>query len=457
MDVGSSKLKAALYGADGHAASVYHVDSPLQGEVVRADAVLDAIALAAETVCDGRRPTAMAITGATRTHVLAGPDGQALDAITKLDDARGAEFEDDIKRGYGEVHARGMGAFHPLARLLDTKARQPKLYAAAHWQLELKDWINLQLSGIVATDNISHARQQPQHVPFEAVVTRLQLRPNLYPAPMPAASVLGSVRVHPDARLARLQGVPLVQCGFDAWCASFGMGCVRDRQVYNVSGTTEVFGSFSTGGRYMSGVSCLQWTPDLRHLGGPCLTGLATLSWFGRTFLNDSNPRSVMDCAALAGDDCPLCLPFISGERMPFWNADLSAQFLQVRSHHGLPEFARALLDGLMVFQRFLLARLCPFAESIYLSGGATALEGWVALKANAFERPVSLCAASEPSLLGATMSALAAVGVYPDIAQAQTALTPSCIVTQPDRAAAQRMTCVEQRLLPHLTLLIQP
>ena len=126
---------------------------------------------------------------------------------------------------------------------------------------------------------------------------------------------------------------------------------MADQQTYNVTGTTEVFGSFRKDIRQVPGVSCLQWMPDLYHLGGPCQTGLATLAWFGRTFLNDDNPASVMDCAALAKPDLPLCLPFVSGERMPFWKPDLAAQFLEVRSQHGLPELARALLSDARVLK----------------------------------------------------------------------------------------------------------
>ena len=452
IDIGSTRLKAAVHASPGRLTDVCTVESPLQADVVRANDVLASVLAIAELCCQGVVPTAIAITGATRTHVLTGHDGRALDAVVKLDDARGAEFEPQISQACGaDQRSLGMGAFQPLARVLDCQARRPDLYAAARWQLELKDWLNLQLTGVAATDPVSHARMQPRGANLAALAGHLGLRPSLFADPVPAATVVGTVRPHSDKRLARWLGVPVVQCGFDAWCASFGMGCVADGQTYNVSGTTEVFGSFRTDFHQLAGVSCLQWTPKLYHLGGPCQTGLATLSWFGRTFLNDSSPQSVMDCAARAQDDCPLCVPFISGERMPFWNADLCAQFLAVRSHHGLPEFARALLDGLMVFQRYLLSMLSPHAQGLHLSGGGCALAGWVQRKADAFGLPVAVSTEPEPGLRGAAMCALTAVGVFADMAQAQAALENSGIVTVPNLAETRRLIALEQRFLPHL------
>ncbi|MEO7241491.1 MAG: FGGY-family carbohydrate kinase [Variovorax sp.] len=453
IDVGSTRLKAALVAPDGALLHTFAGDSPLHAAAPQASDVLQAVLAASDAVCAGVPPAALAITGATRTHVLTSGEGQALDAIVKLDDARGASFEVDLQRAYGEPERRGLGAFHPLARLVDLEKTQPILYAHTRWQLELKDWLNLQLTGVAAIDAVTEGRDQPRHVSFETVLQRLALRPELCPSSLEPGRIIGTVRETADARhlpAPWLVGVPVVQCGFDAWCASLGMGCVRERHVYNVSGTTEVFGSFSRDDRPMSGIGSLRWTPELFHLGGPCLTGLGTLAWFGRSFLDDADPQGVLDCAAAAGDDTPLCLPFVSGERMPFWRGDLSAQFLGVRSTHGKPEFARALVDGLFAFQRHLVGLLCADAQTLHLSGGAISLRGWQELKAAMFGRPVDVCEAAEPSLVGCAMAAFCAIGRQPSLAAAQDAMAPTYRVIGPDTAVVARLRDTEQKLRPY-------
>lgn len=450
LDIGSTRLKAALYAADGTALSLHAGESPLQSPRPSPTQVLDAVIAAAAKVCGSVKPEAIAITGATRTDVLAAADGSAIGDVVKLDDARGAEFEPAVQKAYADPDGRSYGAFHPLARLLDSQVRQPVQYAAARWQLELKDWLNLQLTGIACTDTVAHARLMPRNGKLDNVLQTLGLKSGLCAPATGLATRVGPVNSG-DARLAHWAGVPVVQCGFDSWCANYGMGCVQDGQFYNVTGTTEVFGSFSNVNQALPGVSSLPWAPGLYHLGGPCLTGLGTLAWFGRTFMNDGNPQTVMDCAARANVDRPICLPFLSGERMPFWRADLSAQFIGVRSQHGLPEMAGALADGLMVFQRYLMVLLCPQATAIYLSGGAASLAGWAELKASAFGIPARRCSAAEPALLGAAMSALTAIGRFSSLADAQQALAPAPVTVQPDLAETRRIEAVERRLLPHL------
>jgi len=250
------------------------------------------------------------------------------------------------------------------------------------------------------------------------------------------------------------QGVPVVECGFDAWCASFGMGSVHEHAVYNVCGTTEVFGAFRVGPRQVVGVPCLPWGAGLHHLGGPCLTGLGTLAWFGERFLGDPNPAAVLACATRAGDDAPLCLPFVSGERMPFWRSDLSASFIGVQKHHGLPEFARALVDGLLVFQAWLLRRIEAAPDAVILSGGGASLEGWAKFKASAFGVPVRLPACEEPGLIGAAMCAQVALGRCTSMAQAQTAFAPEFGTVMPDASETLRLRVITQRLVPHLPAL---
>lgn len=453
IDVGSTRLKAALVTPQGAWAGQAAADSPLRAAPLQAADVLEAVLQVALAACGDHRPGAIVLTGATRTHVLTAADGSALEAVVKLDDTRGADFAAVVQQAYGRPGARGMGAFHPLARLLVWQAVQPRRLAAARWLLELKDWLNLQLTGRACTDQVTYDRLVPQEIGADPLLHRAGLPAGLLPVPMEPARAIGPLR-HADSRLAPWQGVPVVQCGFDAWSASYGMGCVHERHVYNVSGTTEVFGSFGTRHAPLDGIDSLRWAPGLYHLGGPCLTGLATLAWFGRQFLGDEDPQAVLDCAAQAGPDVPLCLPFVQGERMPFWRADLRAHFLDVQAAHGRPELARALVDGLMAFQRYLVDRLCPEACTVHLSGGALRLQGWAALKAGMLGAPVAVCTIDEPSLLGGAMAGLAALGHTfggrPGMEAAQAALAPVPQRVAPEHATRQRIETAAQRLLPH-------
>lgn len=453
IDIGSTKLKAALVDTHPDKRSSFldmvTSDSPLQGEAVQAEAVIAAVLETGQRVCRGQRPAALALTGATRTHVFTAADGQALAPVMKLNDARGAEFEAALQKAYGLPGGRNLGAFHPLARLMDLQRNRPQIYQRTRWLLEIKDWLHLALTGVAATDDVSYARLAPTLGTLDDVLRKLGLRQDLCAGPVPAGQVLAAIEASKDAAWSAWHGVPVVACGFDAWCASYGMGSVQEGAAYNVTGTTEVFGSFRSQHVALGGVACLLWGEGLQHLGGPCLTGLGTLAWFGRTFLGDADPQAVLTCASHAQEDTPLCIPFVAGERMPFWDAGLSARFLEVRSHHGLPEMAQALLDGLLVFQRQLLGLLAGPTAPVYL-GGASALPGWAELKAGAFGRTLLRSSHPEPGLLGAAMCGLKALGHYDSMQLAQATLAPPPDLIAPNPLVTTRMQRLEPRLLPH-------
>ncbi len=247
IDIGSTRLKAALLDADGQVlsslSSQFSVNqpSPLAGSNILASDVLHATGLAASLACEGTRPDAIALTAATRTSVFTAHNGQALGEVIKWDDSRGVDYTAALQQAYDAPNALGLGAYHPLARALDVRDHDLERYQQTRWLLELKDWINLRLTGQAHTDNTSWRRMQSAQRSMAQVLHTLGLEPDLLAPPMQAAATIGTLQHHingwPD-----WQGVPVIACGFDAWCASYGMGCVRAGAAYNVSGTTDVFG-----------------------------------------------------------------------------------------------------------------------------------------------------------------------------------------------------------------------
>ena len=321
---------------------------------------------------------------------------------------------------------------------------------------EVVQWIReLDTPGAVAqTDSVALARIAPADGDIGAVLARLGLPADLLGGSAQPGSLIATVGAAAPAAWQWCRGVPVVQCGFDAWCASYGMGAVQAGSVYNVCGTTDVFGGFVSAPVARQGIACLPWGQGLWHLGGPCLTGLSTLAWFGRQFLGNPDPAAVLACAATAGQDCPLALPFVHGERMPFWRPDLRAQWIGVHAGHGVPEFARALIDGLLLFQHWLIRQLDARPQARYLGGGGSTLVGWAVAKASAFDLPVRIPQDEEPALRGAAMCALTTRRRHASLAQSQAALRPAYREVAPEAALQKRMRALEPRLWPQFDAL---
>ncbi len=441
LDLGSTWLKGGLARADGSLLYIDRVASPLRG----------ATALDAETVWQAvlsmllrlhgkagqGKALAIAITGATRTHVFLDGQGQPCGPVMLWNDPAGAQHGDCVAQAYGiSGSSAGYGAFHPLSRVL--QFAQDHDGVLPHAMAEIKDWLNSRLTGRLVTDDVAYGRIVSGHggdTCLFDVLGRLGLRTSVVPSPASPVSVLGM------ATCSGLQGVPVVVGSFDTWASCLGMGAMLDGGVYDISGTTQVLGTFSVRPRPVKGMVSMPWTDTLWQTGGPCQTGMGSLAWFARAFLDSDDPADTLAAAqASSANDVPLCLPYLSGERMPLWNDTLSASFHGVKSHHVRADMAQALVEGLVLAHRLALDVMQVRGPDavLHMSGGGAQLPQWVQARADGFDMAIELCLAEETALAGAALAAGVATGRYDSIAAAQSVVAAghSRILPRRERAA---------------------
>jgi xylulokinase len=148
--------------------------------------------------------------------------------------------------------------------------------------------------------------------------------------------------------------------------------------------------------------------------------------------------------ALLQGERDPqpvLFLPYLQGERTPFWDANLRGAFIGLNRNHRGIDLAWAVLEGIAFLNRIVLERAeralgRPVTE-IRFGGGASSNPIWRQLKADICERPVLVGASSEPGVSGAATVAWTGLGRYPSLAAAQQALARIAHRHEPDRSRA--------------------
>lgn len=427
IDLGSTKMKGAWVQADGRTGPVIRVDSPVRASDQTPEGVWHAVcALLSQLLLAPDAPSsilALALTGLTRTHVFLDHNGQAEARLVRWDDPYGEAQAAQVAAAYGVSDTLRFGAFHPLSRLLEW--RQERGHAPTA-MLELKDWLNYRLTGALATDAVVYGRLWSDTRTVPEVLERLQLSSTVIPRPRAAETLLGTVRAAPAAGLDALAGVPVTVSSFDTWCATLGMGAIREEGIYDISGTSEAMGAFYAQPRHPRGAVCLRWTEDLWHVGGPFQTGLGTLAWFARRFLDTDDPAATLAAARdSTTPEPPLCLPYLSGERVPWWNAGLSASFHGVRDVHTRSDFARAVVEGLALAHRLALDEtgLRAPGATIHLGGGGSRLSDWCQVRADAFALPILVDENPESALAGAALAASVALGYHPTLICAQHAV----------------------------------
>jgi gluconokinase len=115
-----------------------------------------------------------------------------------------------------------------------------------------------------------------------------------------------------------------------------------------------------------------------------------------------------------AGSEGLVFHPFLTGERAPYWNADLRGSFFGLGIHHRKEHMIRAVLEGVI----FNLYSILPAVESI--AGTSTSIKAtggfarsglWRQMMADVFDRTVVVPESFESSCLGAAVLGLYALG----------------------------------------------
>ncbi|WP_430784315.1 gluconokinase [Actinoplanes sp. G11-F43] len=196
---------------------------------------------------------------------------------------------------------------------------------------------------------------------------------------------------------------------------------------------------------------CYALTEDRWVIGGAVNNAGSVVRWAGSAFVGDSSDsvgedaddrdaRLLDEAAAVrAGSDGLICLPYLLGERAPWWRPGMRGAYLGLRREHGRPQLVRAAVEG--VCQQLALVRDSFDAEGaplteIRATGGAAASKLWISVLASALDLPVTVADVPEGTALGACLLARHALGELPDLDRAA-AMVPTGEPTRPDPADA--------------------
>lgn len=400
----------------------------------------------------GEEPVrAVAICGATRTQVFLDAAGAVLHPAITWHDSRAGEQAERLRAlaPPGWAEAAHLNPYHPVARLAWLAERAPDAFARLAAVVDPKDFLNARLTGRIATDRVSAARMRAAAAPWDAaggsLLGALGVPPAVAVVPvLEPTAILGPVRPGLPSALGRLAGVPVLAMAHDTWATVVGMGALRPGLAYAISGTTEVFGAIGAAAATAPGLLSVDWGEGARQLGGPSQSGADTLAWL-RGVLGGAWPEGGVEAllATPRAAHPALFLPFLQGERVPFWDPSLRGAFLGLDRSHGAADLAWAVLEGVAFLNRTVLERAeaalgAPVAE-IRFGGGGAASPAWAQVKADVTGRPVAVGAAAEPGLLGGAIAAWAALGAFDGIGAAQAALARVARRHAPDPARHAR------------------
>lgn len=333
----------------------------------------------------------------------------------------------------------------------------PDVYRQAHAFLMPKDYVNLRLTGIVATDR-SEASGTFLAAPDAAswspwLAGALGVDPDKLPPIYRSFDVIGRVTSAAAAETGLRAGIPVVAGGGDMLCLLLGAGLVLPGLACDVAGTAADISVFVPEPLRDQRVMNLHHVADGWIAFGLLDSGGASLQWFkehlaggvlARAKAEGTSVYRLLDqmaAAVPAGAEGLLFLPYLLGERTLGTPASRGS-FIGLRMHHGLGHMVRAVLEGVALDLRMTLEivrELGHGVSSVRAIGGGARSDLWCQIKSDIYRAPVTTLQSAEGGALGAALLAAVGTGVYPDLQVALEQMVQEGRTYQPNAAAARQ------------------
>jgi xylulokinase len=227
-------------------------------------------------------------------------------------------------------------------------------------------------------------------------------------------------------------GIPVVYGGGDSHCALLGLGGIHAGDSVLLLGTNSTLRTvFQT---FVAHPAVKLWVqrhvvPGRYTVSASSMAGASVLKWFIQTFLHERTPASgtfqEWEQAAAAvplGSAGLVFLPYIHGERCPFYDPSASGAFVGMRHGHKTEHFVRSIIEGVAVniANCLDLIQVCAQAQGVHiqslrLGGGGSRGTLWHQAISDCLNLPLEVMNTEEAGTLGAALLAGIGAGIYRD------------------------------------------
>jgi xylulokinase len=442
IDHGTSGIKAAVVTARGEVVDFEFAPTPIHfldggGAEQDPDDWWQALLRAAgRVVRRGAVPpaaiTAMCVSSTFSTTVAVDHDGHhVLPALTWMD-SRGAPYVRQAMRGFPSILGYGvakalrwlrrtagapsLSGKDDAAHVLLVKHAWPDVYARTHCFLPSKDYLNLRLTGELASSFdamhlfwVSDLRDAHRIRYDDGLLRSLGIDRDKLPPMRASTDLLGTVRATVADAIGLRRDVRVITGSPDHQCALFGSGAVRDFAAHLYVGTsswieclvpfrkTDPIHSIAT---FPTAVAGKYQVVDEQDLAGGALGFLADNILFRRhEILGVPVPEqryALLDEIAAAvppGSHRLLFTPWLNGERTPVDDPHLRGGFHNMSTTTTLEDMVRAVLEGVAFNTAWMLGYVERFVrrrlEPIRIVGGGAQSAVWCQIFADVLQREI--------------------------------------------------------------------
>jgi len=448
LDIGTTGTKVALVAADGHtigdAYTEYTIDSPVAGFAEQDSgawwrAVVDGCAgLRAAFPKDFAAVATVGICGQMHTHVYLDASGAPLRPAITWMDQRAQKIVDQMNADESIANlVMAETSNNPTPTYTAPQVRwiqenDPEIWDKTEHILVAKDFIKYRLTGEMTTDYseasgtllFDVANKRWSSPMFDLFGIRREMMPSVDRS----ASVMG--KITPEAaRLTGLAvGTPVANGSSDNSAAALGAGMSNAGQVTLIIGTAGVVSACSDKPLPDPAhrVLCWNYCLDDRWINiGVMQTAGESLNWFKNAFDSGDAQKTTGDIfstynqeTSTVPDGCDglLFLPYLNGERSPYWDSFARGVFFGVNLHTTKAHFVKAIMEGVS----FALRNNIETVESLGMAidqvqavGGGLKSPVWLSVLSQIMRRPIHTVASPDTGNVGNAIIAGLATGEF--------------------------------------------
>jgi gluconokinase len=455
VDVGTTSTKAIAFSAEGQVkaqgSQLYPLNVPQPGWAEQnPEEILEAVVAAVAQVMqqiEPRNVAAIGFSAAMHSVIAMNAADQAITAAMIWADNRSVVQVERLKQddtGHS-LYLRTGTPIHPMSplpKLLWLREVMPDVFQKASRFISIKEYIFhrwfdryivdhsiASATGLLNLDRLEWDKE---------ALALVGITPDHLSEIVPTTYVLRGIHLTFAKAMGLHSDTPVVIGANDGVLANLGVGAIAPSQLAMTIGTSSAVRSvvpkpvIDPQGRTF----CYALTEDHWVIGGPSNNGGIILRWLRDEFCHEeveqAKVRGVDAYDVMIeqvvnislGADGLICLPFLSGERAPYWNANARGIFFGVGLNHHRSHFIRAVMEGIL-FNVYNITRalseLVQPTQEIYASGGFARSQLWLQMTADIFGSTVVVPEVFEASSFGAAVLAMVAIGQLSQLEDVQT------------------------------------
>jgi len=392
---------------------------------------------------DNGRVEAVAVSGQMMACLPMSSDGQVLHPCMIWADNRAEEETQELVRAIGVAeYYRCTGncpsANYTAAKVMWLKKHKPEIYEKTACFIQPKDYITYKLTGRFVTDQTDAGHMHLYDIMNRCWAPSLLQASGVDEAKLPQVISAGEPIQRLSAEKAALCGLPegvlLVQGAGDGRAAMLGAGVYESGDAYICLGTSSWFcqtgtkkgidptyglykglslreGYYANGGTMSAGGLSYRWFVDQLCAGEIAAGKAKGISPFD--LLNEDFSR------VPAGANGVMFLPYLCGERAPYFDPIAKGAFLGLTSANTKADMGRAVLEGVALHLKIIMDRVEQIDEirSVRMVGGGAKSPLWRQIIADVFGKNVEKTTFGlEAGSLGTAVLAGKGAGIYPDL-----------------------------------------